>query len=123
MTSQFRQGSASSHDEVATDPGITGLDTPSTSGLGELSRQDVLYRDAASQYGLDIARFVAGYERDEARRQELLQDVHVALWQSFAGFRGQCALRTSTPPSAKSLACPRAMSRPRCTASRPSWNR
>lgn len=70
------------------------LDTPSTSGLGELSRQDVLYRDAASQYSLDIARFVAGYERDEARRQELLQDVHVALWQSFAGFRGQCALRT-----------------------------
>lgn len=70
------------------------LDTPSTSGLGDRGRQDALYRQTVCQYGPDIARFVAGYERDEARRQELLQDVHVALWQSFAGFRGQCGLRT-----------------------------
>lgn len=56
--------------------------------------QDTRYRDAIRQFGPDVARFVAGYERDEARRQELLQDVHVALWQSFAGFRGQCSLRT-----------------------------
>jgi RNA polymerase sigma-70 factor (ECF subfamily) len=37
---------------------------------------------------------VAGYERDAAKRQELLQEVHVALWQSCAAFRGQCSLRT-----------------------------
>ena len=56
--------------------------------------QDASYRDAIARYGSDIARFTAGYERDAAKRQELLQDVHVALWQSFAGFQGQCSLRT-----------------------------
>ena len=56
--------------------------------------QDDLWRDALPRYGRDIARFAAGDERDPARRQELLQEVQVALWQSFAGFRGQCALRT-----------------------------
>ncbi len=53
-----------------------------------------LYRDAIRQYGRDIARFVAGYERDAAVRQELLQEVHLALWQSFSGFAHQCSLRT-----------------------------
>lgn len=56
--------------------------------------QDDAYRDAVARHGRDIARFVAGYERDAMQRQELLQEVHVALWQSFAGFRGQCSLRT-----------------------------
>lgn len=56
--------------------------------------QDEAYLDAAARYGRDIARFVTGYELDPARRQELLQEVHLALWQSLAGFRGQCALRT-----------------------------
>jgi RNA polymerase sigma-70 factor (ECF subfamily) len=56
--------------------------------------QDETYREAIRQYGRDVARFVAGYERDAAKRQELLQEVHVALWQSCAAFRGQCSLRT-----------------------------
>jgi len=56
--------------------------------------QEALYREASQLYGRDVARFVAGYERDSAARQELLQEVHLALWQSFAGFAHQCSLRT-----------------------------
>jgi RNA polymerase sigma-70 factor (ECF subfamily) len=56
--------------------------------------QDDAYRDAIARHGRDIARFVAGYERDLAKRQELLQEVHLALWQSLANFRAQCSLRT-----------------------------
>lgn len=56
--------------------------------------QDARYSEAIARYGSDIARFTAGYERDAAKRQELLQDVHVALWQSLAGFKDQCSLRT-----------------------------
>src|SRR5471030_876923 len=52
------------------------------------------YRHATALYGADIARFAIGYERDAARRQELLQEIHVALWQSFAGYKEQCSLRT-----------------------------
>ncbi len=56
--------------------------------------RDRRYREAIARYGPDLARFAHGYERDPARRQELLQDIHVALWQSFANFREQCSLRT-----------------------------
>lgn len=45
-------------------------------------------------YGPDLARFTAGYERDPVLRRELLQEVHVALWQSFASYQAQCSLRT-----------------------------
>lgn len=57
-------------------------------------KQDACYQQAASDYGPDIARFTAGYERDPALRRELLQEVHLALWQSFANYHEQCSLRT-----------------------------
>jgi RNA polymerase sigma-70 factor (ECF subfamily) len=56
--------------------------------------QDKRYKDAVGAFGGDIARFAIGYERDLAKRQELLQEIHVALWQSLAGFKDQCSLRT-----------------------------
>lgn len=58
------------------------------------STQDQHYRQAADAHARDIARFVAGYERDPARRPELLQEVHLALWRSMAAFNRQCSLRT-----------------------------
>lgn len=56
--------------------------------------QDTCYQQAAMDYGPDLARFTAGYERDPVLRRELLQEVHVALWQSFASYQAQCSLRT-----------------------------
>lgn len=56
--------------------------------------QDSHYQQAARDYGADIARFTTGYERDPARRRELLQEIHLALWQSFANYKAQCSLRT-----------------------------
>ena len=53
-----------------------------------------LYQQAVQDYGADIARFTAGYERDPARRRELLQEVHLALWQSLARYKADCSLRT-----------------------------
>ena len=58
------------------------------------AEQEAHYHRAAAAHGAELARFVSGYEREPARRRELLQEVHVALWQSLAGFRGQCSLRT-----------------------------
>ncbi|MCY0910121.1 RNA polymerase sigma factor [Massilia antarctica] len=55
---------------------------------------DELYRQAVKTFGREVGRFVAGYERDNAKRQDLMQEVHLALWQSMAGFKGQCSLRT-----------------------------
>lgn len=60
----------------------------------ERSRQDARYREAAAAHGRDLARFAAGYERDPAKRRDLVQDMHVALWRSLAGFDERCSLRT-----------------------------
>ena len=57
-------------------------------------RQDEMYRLAGKEFGPAIARLAAAYERNPAQRQDLMQDIHLAVWQSLANFRGECALRT-----------------------------
>ncbi len=59
-----------------------------------VERQDELYRTAAKELGPAMARLAAAYERDPAHRPDLLQDIHLAVWQSLANFKGECALRT-----------------------------
>ena len=56
--------------------------------------QDDLYQQAASEYGAALARLARGYEADEDKRRDLLQEIHLALWRSFEGFSGSCSLRT-----------------------------
>lgn len=58
------------------------------------NRQDELYQQAMRSHGLELARFMCGYEKDPSRREELQQELLVAVWQSLAGFRGDCSLRT-----------------------------
>lgn len=41
-----------------------------------------------------LARIAASYEAEPARRQDLLQDISVALWRALPAWRGQSALRT-----------------------------
>lgn len=56
--------------------------------------QDALYHEAASTYGGAIERLARGYEPDDDRRRDLVQDIHVALWRSFAGYAGRASMRT-----------------------------
>jgi len=56
--------------------------------------QDGLYREAAEAYGSALERLARAYEADSELRRDLLQDIHIALWRSFAGFNGRCSLRT-----------------------------
>lgn len=56
--------------------------------------QDRAYQRAAATYGGAIERLVRGYESDPASRSDLVQDIHVALWRSFAYFEGQCSERS-----------------------------
>ena len=58
------------------------------------SRQDELYQSAAAAYGPALERLARGYEADPDRRRDLLQEIHLALWRSFAGFDERCSLRT-----------------------------
>jgi RNA polymerase sigma-70 factor (ECF subfamily) len=58
------------------------------------SSQDARYREAASEFGPALERLARAYEADPDRRRDLLQEIHLALWRSLAGWNGQCSLRT-----------------------------
>jgi len=60
----------------------------------QLTRQDELYQEASAGFGAALERMARGYEADPERRRDLLQEIHLALWQSLAGFDGRCSLRT-----------------------------
>jgi len=73
---------------------VQTADTLMSSAQAVSDSQDSRYLEATRLYGPALNRLVRGYESEPARRQDLLQDIHVALWQSFAQFDGLCSLRT-----------------------------
>lgn len=60
----------------------------------EDTRVRALYEDAVATYGRALRRLARAYEADPERRQDVLQEVHLALWQSLSRFDGRCALGT-----------------------------
>ena len=56
--------------------------------------EDALYARVAAEFGPPLGRLAAAYESEASRQQDLLQELHFALWRSLAGFRNQCSLRT-----------------------------
>jgi RNA polymerase sigma-70 factor (ECF subfamily) len=56
--------------------------------------QDELYRQAAATYGPALVRLARAWEADADGRQDLLQELHLALWRSMAAFDNRCSLRT-----------------------------
>lgn len=57
-------------------------------------KQDELYLRAVAEFGPALERLARAYESDPDQRRDLLQDIHLAVWQSFASFASQCSLRT-----------------------------
>ena len=48
----------------------------------------------ADRFGAAISRTARSYARSVEERQDLEQDIAVALWRALPGFRGDCAERT-----------------------------
>jgi RNA polymerase sigma-70 factor (ECF subfamily) len=71
---------------------LTGVSVRNTSDLA--SKQDEIYVKAAQEFGPSMVRLTAAYEADPTHQEDLLQDIHMALWRSFATFANQCSLRT-----------------------------
>jgi len=46
------------------------------------------------EHGPMLARIAASYERDAARREDLLQEISLALWRALDSWRGDASLRT-----------------------------
>lgn len=45
-------------------------------------------------HGPALRRLARGYEAEEARREDLFQEILVALWRALPGFEGRSSLRT-----------------------------
>jgi len=58
--------------------------------------QDERYSQAAAEFGPALIRLARGYENDPDKRRDLLQDIHLALWRSFAVYDSRCSMRTWT---------------------------
>lgn len=58
------------------------------------TNQESLHEQAAETYGASLDRLARAYEFDAEARRDLLQEIHLHLWRSFAHFDGRCSLRT-----------------------------
>ena len=56
--------------------------------------QDAWYEQLAREYAGALKRVAAAYEANAEERQDLLQEIHVAVWRSLSVFRQQCSMRT-----------------------------
>ncbi len=56
--------------------------------------RDELYRQIAGSYGAPLQRLARAYEANAENRKDLLQEIHLALWRSLAGYDGRCSVRT-----------------------------
>ena len=59
-----------------------------------MNRQSELYRKAGEAFAPALARLARAMERDSEKADDLEQEMHAALWASFARFEEQCALKT-----------------------------
>lgn len=76
--------------------GITETDAEFTAPPVEQTDagRDALFERIAAEYSAPLARLARAHEADPSLQQDLLQDVHVALWRSLPSFGGRCSLRT-----------------------------
>jgi RNA polymerase sigma-70 factor (ECF subfamily) len=56
--------------------------------------QDARYTQAAAQFGPALQRLARASEANPERARDLLQDMHLALWRSFAAYDERCSVRT-----------------------------
>src|SRR5882672_6005446 len=56
------------------------------------ARQD--FDQIARDHGAMIKRIAASYEANAHLAEELVQEIHFALWRALPGFRGDSSLRT-----------------------------
>jgi RNA polymerase sigma-70 factor, ECF subfamily len=61
---------------------------------GDSGRVRELYERAVADYGNALKRLTRAYEADADRRRDVLQEIHMALWESLARFDGRSALGT-----------------------------
>lgn len=64
--------------------------------LNDARRQELeqRYDRLLREHGAALRRVAASYERDAAKRDDLVQEIALALWRALPDFRGDCSERT-----------------------------
>ena len=52
------------------------------------------FEQVATDFAAPLARLARAHEVDAHLQQDLLQEIHIALWRSLSAFGGRCSLRT-----------------------------
>ena len=60
----------------------------------ESAGHDTLYSRLAGEYAAPLERLARAHEADRALQQDLLQEIHLALWRSLRAFNNRCSLKT-----------------------------
>ncbi|MBC8024685.1 MAG: sigma-70 family RNA polymerase sigma factor [Steroidobacteraceae bacterium] len=55
---------------------------------------EALFEKVAAEFAAPLTRLARAHEVDTHLQQDLLQEIHIALWRSLAAFGGRCSLRT-----------------------------
>lgn len=61
---------------------------------GMTGEREAEYLRIIGEHEPAVRRLAASYEREPARREDLVQEIWLALWQALPSFRGECAERT-----------------------------
>ena len=52
------------------------------------------YENLWNEYGASLSRLASSYEYLPQAREDLLQEIRLALWTALSKFRGECSMRT-----------------------------
>jgi RNA polymerase sigma factor (sigma-70 family) len=61
---------------------------------GSQSQPEQRYEQVWSVFGSGLVRLAASYESVAHAREDLLQEIQMAIWKALPSFRGECSLRT-----------------------------
>jgi RNA polymerase sigma-70 factor (ECF subfamily) len=67
---------------------------PVTADAENSAAPDALFESVANEFAAPLARLARAHEADAALQQDLLQEIHIALWRSLSAFKNRCSLRT-----------------------------
>jgi len=74
------------------------------------------FEELLREHGPALRRVASGYELDAARREDLFQEICLALWRALPRFRGECSERTFVYRVAHNRGLTHRARRPRETA-------
>jgi len=87
-------GSSSAGSADASLPGLPGVDSRAAKEIPVARALEQQYDRILAAHGAALRRVAAAYEADPARREDLFQEICLALWKALPRFREEATERT-----------------------------